>query len=298
MDPVDPNASVNIDDLFAQGVDDDVISQAAVASLRQVDLNRRIRPALGVDIDRLAASQMVLVTGLIDDSQSIRAWARDEHGNEVMNERGQRVSNADLMREAHNQIVGDVIGESRGGQDVTCHVRYLNPSIAANGGMTDILCNYVLLPQVPLLTVDNYNPRGQTPLFDQMAVTLATVQAETLRYINLNMPCRSIVYIITDGADYGSHTHSPRTIRPIVQSMLAQEFNIIAAIGIQDDQGTDFRRVFADCGVPDEWIKTPENTASDMRRTFGFLSRSVSRASRTAGAVTSSQVRASFEWDN
>jgi len=315
MDPVNPDINavpinaggthdaLDVDDLFDQGVQDDTLTSDAVQSLRQVNLNHRIRPALGVDIERLAASQMVLVAGLIDDSASIRATARDEHGHDVVDEHGNRVTNAMLMREAQNTMRGGVLTESRGGQDITCHVRYLNPSIpdpTAPNGMTDILCNYVLLDQVPILTEANYDPRGQTPLYDQMAVLLATVQAETQRYINLNMPCRSIVYIITDGADYGSRTHNPRTIRPIVQSMLAQEMNIISAMGIQDDQGTNFRDVFTSCGIPDEWIITPRNTPSEIRRAFGLYSRSVSRASRTAGGAvtTTSQVRNAFQWDS
>lgn len=304
MDPINPqNQGVDIDDLFEQGVQDDVLSQDAAASLRRVNLNHRIRPALGVDIERLAASQMVLVTGLIDDSASIRVWSRDENGNPVTDEHGNRVNNAMLMREAQNIMRTGVLEESRGGQDITCSVRFLNPSIPDPhdpSGMTDILCNYVLLSQVPLLTEQNYDPRGQTPLYDQMAVTLATTQAEMLRYNALNMPCRCIVYIITDGADYGSRTHNPRTIRPIVESMLAQEDNIILVWGIQDDQGTNFRDVFTSCGIPDDLIITSANTVSEIRRIGGLYSRSVSRASRTAGGAvtTASQVRNAFQWDS
>ena len=305
MEPVNPNQTIDIDDLFEQGVQDDILTPDAAQSIRRVDLNHRIRAALGVDLERLAASQMVLVAGLIDDSASIRAWATDERGNPVTDEHGNRVNNAMLMREAQNTMRSGVLTESRGSQDITCHIRYLNPSIPdsnAPNGMSDILCNYVLLDQVPILTEANYDPRGQTPLYDQMAVMLATVQAETQRYINLNMPCRSIIYIITDGADYGSHTHNPRTINPIVRSMLAQEMNIIAAMGIQDDQGTNFRDVFTSCGIPEEWILTTGNTVSEIRRAFGLFSRSVSKASHAAAGVasgvTSGQVRSAFQWDS
>lgn len=281
MDPTgSQQASVDVDDLFQQAADDDMITQDALRSLRMIDLNAQIRPALGVDIDHLAATEMVLVTLLMDDSRSIKV-----------------AGNAQRIRDGHNRIKNEVLQQSRGSEDVTMHCRFLNPSISMPAGMTDILYNYVLLPQASDMTEDNYDPEGITPLYDQLAVVLGTAQAEAMRFINLNMPCRSIVCVVTDGADYGSREHTPATVRPIVQSMLAQEFNIVAAMGIQDDVGTNFREVFRACGIPEDWILTPDNTDSEIRRAFGMLSRSISRASQTATGRTSDQVRAAFEWD-
>jgi len=270
----------DVGDLFQQAQDDDLITADALRSLRMIDLNAQIQPALGIDVSRLAATEMVLVTLLMDDSRSIKV-----------------AGNAQRIRDGHNRIISEVLQQAKGSEDVTAHCRYLNRSIRTPNGMTDILYNYVLLPQAVQMTADNYDPEGITPLYDQLAVVLATAQAEAMQYINLNMPCRSIVCVVTDGADYGSHDQSPATVRPIVQSMLAQEFNIIAAMGIQDDVGTDFREVFRSCGVPEEWILTPDNTDSEIRRAFGLLSRSISRASQTASGMTSNQVRAAFEWD-
>jgi len=176
---VDPTgsqqASVDVNDLFQQARDDDMITEDALRSLRMIDLNAQIRPALGVDIDHLAATEMVLVTLLVDDSMSIKVAGNDQR-----------------IRDGHNRIKNEVLQQSRGSEDVTMHCRFLNPSISMHTGMTDILYNYVLLPQAPDMTEDNYAPEGITPLYDQLAVVLGTAQAEAMRFINLNMPCRSI----------------------------------------------------------------------------------------------------------
>lgn len=277
MDPV----QVDVNDLFQEGHDEGSISTEAVQSLRIADLNDAIRPGLAVNIEDVAASEMILLTLLIDDSGSIRFS-----------------SNAQAVRDGYNQIKNEVLRGSRESEEIMIHTRYLNPSIRdENGDMTDILYPFCPIEQAVDMNPQNYDPRGSTPLYDQIFVTLATVQAEMQRWTRLNVPCRSIVVIITDGADLSSSQHSPATIRPVVGTLLSQEVNVICAMGIEDGEGTNFRRVFADMGIPPEWVLTPDNTESDIRRAFGMVSRSVSTASRPATGMTSTQIRGSFEWD-
>jgi hypothetical protein len=63
--------------------------------------------------------------------------------------------------------------------------------------------------------------------------------------------------------------------------MLAQENHIVAAMGISDGQ-TDFKAVFRAMGIPDKWILTPGNSASEIRRAFAVFSQSAVRASQGA----------------
>jgi len=49
-----------------------------------------------------------------------------------------------------------------------------------------------------------------------------------------------------------------------------------------DDGFTDFRNVFQEMGVRDEWILTPANTESEIRKAFQVFSRSAVRASQSA----------------
>jgi hypothetical protein len=63
------------------------------------------------------------------------------------------------------------------------------------------------------------------------------------------------------------------------------ENHIIAAMGI-DDGRTDFRQVFQDMGIRDEWILTPGNSQKDIRNAFQVFSQSAVRASQSAGSFS------------
>ncbi len=71
----------------------------------------------------------------------------------------------------------------------------------------------------------------------------------------------------------------------MVDSLLKTENHIVAAMGI-DDGSTDFRKVFSDMGIPDEWILTPGNTESEIRKAFQLFSQSAVRASQNAASFS------------
>ena len=68
--------------------------------------------------------------------------------------------------------------------------------------------------------------------------------------------------------------------------MLMQETHIVAAMGIDDGGLTDFRSVFREMGFHDEWILTPANNPSDIRRAFQVFSQSAVRASQGAASFS------------
>ena len=63
--------------------------------------------------------------------------------------------------------------------------------------------------------------------------------------------------------------------------MRQAETHIIAAMGIEDGS-TDFCRVFREMGIEDQWILTPGNDVSQIRRAFQVFSQSAVRASQSA----------------
>ena len=63
--------------------------------------------------------------------------------------------------------------------------------------------------------------------------------------------------------------------------MRQAETHIVAAMGI-DDGRTDFRWVFREMGIENQWILTPGNDASQIRRAFQVFSQSAVRASQSA----------------
>jgi hypothetical protein len=242
-----------LDDAFAQGT----ISGATRASLDVVDVGAQIQAGLGVTIDDVAASEVVLLTMMPDDSQSIAA-----------------AGNTAAVRDGHNLVL-DALRASKQGGEVLAHTRYLNG---------EILSPYTALDQAPKMTPANYDPRHGTPLYDQAVVVLGTVLAKSQELAEAGIAVRTVTLIITDGGDYGSKRCRPADVKALVDDLLAQEHHIVAAMGISDGS-TDFRQVFAAMGIPDRWVLTPGNSAGEIRRAFQVFSQSAVRAGGGAAAT-------------
>jgi len=233
---------------------DDVFSNSALQTLQVEDIGQEIENALGISVDNIQSSEVVLVTLLIDDSRSISSAGNEQH-----------------IRDGYNLVL-ESLRASQSSDDVLLHVRYLNGSI---------LYPYCLLDNADEMDENNYSAYGSTPLYDQTMIMLATVAAKVAEFADAGVPARSISLIITDGADYGSVEHRASDVSGVMGEFLAQEMNIVAAMGVSDGH-TDFRRVFADMGVPDNWILTTDNTASELRSAFQIFSQSAISVSQSA----------------
>ena len=239
-----------LEDAHAQGT----LSKQALATLDVVDVGAQIQAGLGVTIDDVTASEVVLLTMMPDDSSSIAC-----------------ANNADAVRDGHNFVL-DALGASKQAGEVLAHTRYLNGHV---------LFPYTALAHATELTPANYDPRNATPLYDQTCVLLGTVIAKAHELAQAGIAVRTVTLIITDGGDYGSTRCKAADVKALVADMLAQESHIVAAMGISDGS-TDFKRVFRDMGIPDRWILTPGNSASEVRRAFQVFSQSAVRATQGA----------------
>lgn len=249
-----PSDEPDIKQLLGSAHDQGALSARALAALDAADVGAQIQAGLGVTIDDVAASEVVLVTMMPDDSQSIA-----------------QAHNTEAVRDGHNFVL-DALRGSRQSGEVLAHTRYLNG---------EVLCPYVALDHAVAMTPANYHPCHATPLYDQTAVVLGTVIAKTQELMQAGIAVRTVTLIITDGADYGSTRMKPADVKAIVDDMLAQEHHIVAAMGISDGS-TDFRDVFRAMGIPDRWVLTPGNSASEIRRAFAVFSQSAVRASQGA----------------
>jgi hypothetical protein len=126
----------------------------------------------------------------------------------------------------------------------------------------------------------NYNPNKGTPLYEQTIVLLGTVLAKSQEFADNGVPVRTVTLIITDGADEHSGRRA-KDVKAIVEDMLRTENHIIAAMGI-DDGTTDFRSVFREMGLRDQWILTPGNNHKDICQAFQIFSQSAVRVSQSA----------------
>lgn len=244
-----------VDDLLKNARDRGTLSKASVEALDVPDLGARIQAGLGVAVDDVAASEVVLVTMMPDDSGSIAC-----HGN------------VEAVRDGHNLVL-DALVASRQGEDVLVHTRYLNGQV---------LYPYCGLDAAVRMNPGNYDPNLGTPLYDQSVLLLGTVIAKAQELLDAGVAVRTVTLLITDGADAGSRTSRAADVRALIEDMLRAEHHTVAAMGISDGH-TDFRRVFQDMGIPDRWILTPGNTAGEVRRAFQVFSRSAVHASAGGG---------------
>ena len=244
----------NINNLFQQAREEGTISAKALQALTVADVGNQIQAALGVKVDDIQASEVVLVTMLVDDSGSIRFG-----------------SNAQAVRDGHNLVL-EAISISRQQNNILAHTRYLNGFV---------LFPYVLIEQAARMNQGNYNPNGSTPLYDQSVVLLGTVLAKAQEFADQGVAVRTVTLIITDGNDEHSVRSNARDAAAIAKDMLKAEMHIIAAMGI-DDGHTDFKEVFREMGIRDEWILIPGNTPSEIRKVFQVFSKTAIRATQSA----------------
>jgi hypothetical protein len=237
-----------LEDAHQQGA----LSTKSLNALDVVDVGAQIQAGLGVTIDDVTASEVVLLTMMPDDSASIAS-----------------AGNTDAVRDGHNLVI-DALKRSKQAGEVLAHTRYLNGHV---------LCPYTALDHAVAMTKANYDPVHGTPLFDQACVVLGTVIAKAQELAQAGIAVRTVTLIITDGGDYGSKRCKPSDVHALVTDMLAQENHIVAAMGISDGT-TDFKRVFQSMGIPDRWILTPGNSATEIRRAFQVFSQSAVRASQ------------------
>ena len=246
--------SQQVKDLFDAAHREGKLSRASLATLDVHDLGAAIQAGLGVAVDDVESSEVVLVSMMPDDSGSIRFSG-----------------NAAAVRDGHNLVL-EALGACKQRDDIFVHNRYLNGTV---------LYPYTPVADAVPMTRHNYDPNQGTPLYDQTVVLLGTVLAKAQEFAQNGVPVRTITLLITDGADEHSARAGAGEVASLVRDMLADEIHIIAAMGI-DNGTTDFHKVFCAMGIPPAWILTPQNSAGEVRKAFQVFSQSAVRASQSA----------------
>ena len=222
-----------------------------------LDLGAQIQAGLGIAAEDVQASEVVLVSLLIDDSGSIR------FGN-----------NAQLVRDGHNTVL-DSLQQAKAKEGVLIATSYLNGTV---------LYPYRKIDDADKMDAKNFNPNGSTPLYDRAIVLCGQVIAKTKEFEDNGIPVRTISCIVTDGADQGSRA-TARDAKNIIEDLLRREKHIVAGMGIEDGT-TDFKQVFSDMGIRAEWILTPKNSDKEIRKAFQLFSQSAVRASQNAASFS------------
>ena len=258
------STSPTVASLFAAATQEGTLDPAAAAVIVP-NMTANIQGALGVSVDDVQASTVVLLTILLDDSTSIESASNTQHVIDGAN------------------LVLDAVGSSKDDGILVC-MRTLNRGT---------LYPYMSLSQAARISRANYTPDGFTPLNDMTAETVAASVVKAQEFANQGVPCRAITLIVTDGADVGSqHIRRPEGVKPLIDAALRTEQHIICAMGIDDGGTTDFRSVFSRMGLRDNWILTPKSNGHEIRQAFAMFSRSAARASQAATGGAFSKVAA------
>jgi hypothetical protein len=240
-----------------------MLSQQSMTILNMHNVGNAIRDALGVPALNVNATEVFLVSLMVDDSGSIAS-----------------ASNVQAIRDGVNSVV-EALDEDAESEGIQYFLRYLNGEIIYPFGPLDT---------VPMLTTSNYNPRHGTPLFDESVEFLKAIIAKTEEFRQWNIPARSLSLIVTDGHDMHSTRHVSRDVKSIVDDMLATEDHMVAAMGVDDGSGIHFTQIFEQMGIRKEWIyetgpqagESREDFLRRIRRGFNRFSKSAVRASKSA----------------
>ena len=250
MNPNTPDLST----LFSSAGAGAPLSKASMSVLGVPDLGARIRAGLGIPALGLPASEVFLLTVLIDDSGSIRSSGNEPH-----------------VIDGYNSLLAGLRNTASAGA-VLVHTRFLNGTVHTP---------FTPIAQAAPLTPQNYQATGGTPLFDESTLLLGTVLAKTAEFEQTGVPVRSLSLVLTDGQDCHSQTHKAKDVKALADDLRRNEGAIFAGFGF-DNGDTDFRKVFRSMGVPDEWILTSGATPHEIRAAFRMISVTAARASISA----------------
>jgi hypothetical protein len=143
----------------------------------------------------------------------------------------------------------------------------------------DIVVKHSFVPVSDAERLDKtYHGDGSTRLYDTWCDALAANVAYAQQLRDGGTPCRSVVVVITDGADYGS-TRTAGQCKKISTDLIKSEQFVLAFVGVGDD--TDFRKVAKSMGIPDGCVAVQKDVRpTELRKMFQMVSQSAIRASQ------------------
>lgn len=253
MSTKNPKDKAEVNALLDAAVDAGTLSEES-RSVITGDLGEVvIAGAAGAAMEDIVATDVTLITVLIDASSSIEARGLE-----------------DAVRQGQHLLV-DAFQGSKERSSILLALWTFNDAL-------DVLHSYVPVEDAVRLDARNYRGQGATRLYDTWCDALAANVAYAQRLRDSGTPCRSVVVVITDGEDTGSR-RSVRDCARLSRDLLASEQFVLAFVGVGSD--VDFEAVAKRMGVPDKCISVQaQATPSSLRRVFQMVSQSAIRASQ------------------
>lgn len=247
-------SSSNLNALFAAAAADGVIKQDTSTLLSGWLGKVVIAGAAGTAMENIVATDVTLITVLIDASSSI-------------NHRGLEQA----VRDGQSALIDAFAGSKE--KDA------ILMALWTFGSEMDVIHSYVPVEEAVRLDGSNYKGNGWTRLYDTWCDALGANVAYAQRLRDSGTPCRSVVVVITDGEDQGSK-RSAKDCARVSKDLLASEQFILALVGVGD--AVDFRAVAKSMGVPDGCVAVAKDaTPTALRKVFAMVSQSAIRASQS-----------------
>lgn len=251
--PTKPMSPDEATTLFSSATTQGVISPQTSTLITGNLGNMVLTGAAGKDLEDITASDVTLVTVLIDSSSSIA-------------DRGL----AKGVREGQNALLDAFSGaKERDAVLLACWTF---------SDKMDVVHSYLPVSDATRLDTNNYQPCGSTALYDTWCSALGANVAYAQRLRDGGTPTRSVVVVVTDGEDVGSKRSAADCAR-ISRDLLASELFTLALVGVGSE--VNFEHVAKSMGIPPGCILWERDaTASGLRRAFQMVSRSAIRASQ------------------
>ena len=246
--------STDVQTLLAQAATSGIVSEATSGVLGGYMGPVVIAGASGTNPDDIMATEVTLITVLIDRSGSIRSGGLEKP-----------------VRDGFNSLIDALAGSKE------------NDSILVATWLFDdkesVLHSFTPVKDAVRLDTKNYSGRGMTALYEtwMKAITSHVAYATTLR--NSGTPVRNVVVVVTDGFDTSSMKANEAVCSKTNTDLLRSETFVLAFVGVGEEG--DFRTIARKMGIPDNCILVQQSTTpSDVRKTFELVSKSALRVSQ------------------
>jgi len=132
--------------------------------------------------------------------------------------------------------------------------------------------------EVQPLTRQTYRPTEYTPLFLRSTQALDSVIKESQDLVREGMVVRTMTFIFTDGGDNQSKSINASHVKIIVDVMLTTGTHVVGGCAVNDGC-TNFWKVFASMGIPEQWVKVLRNDAAEIQENVSQMGTMASQAS-------------------
>jgi hypothetical protein len=245
--------STNLMNLFQGAASSGVLSPDTEAMLTGHLGNVVVAGAAGTAMEDIEATDVTLVTVLIDASSSIQMMGLEQ-----------------AVRDGQAELLGAFDG-SKEKDSILVALWTFNSDVS-------VVHSYVPVGDATRLDASTYRGTGYTRLYDAWCDALAANVAYAQQLRDAGTPVRSVVVVITDGEDTGSKRKAKHA-RALSEDLLRSEQFVLAFVGVGAE--ASFRQIAKNMGIPDGCVEVQSNaTPAGLRQVFQMVSRSAIRASQ------------------